>query len=76
MVLSSDLRAPGRLRSDGAQAPPCWGFAQGGAGPGAALPQAQRLTHSLSVFPSLFPPTSPFVLKCTKNCLRLRPASS
>lgn len=59
VVLSSDLRAPGRLRSDGAQAPPCWGFAQGGAGPGAALLQAQSLTHPLSVFPSLFPPTPP-----------------
>ena len=44
--------------------PASLGLPGGSQGPRAAWP-AQRLTRPPSVFPSLFPLTSPFVLKCT-----------
>lgn len=76
VVLSSDLGVAGRLRSDGAQAPPCWGIGQGGAAPG------QRCRR-LSVSPTLClcPESCPsYFSLCPemhqKLCLRRRPASS
>lgn len=46
--------------------PASLGLPGGRRGPRAAWP-AQRLTCHPSVFPSLFPLTSPFVLKCTNT---------
>lgn len=49
-----DLRAPGRLRPDGAQAPPCWGRA-GRRGPrGSAAAGSALLTYLCRALPSLF----------------------